>query len=79
MFVREKWANIFFVGTIGKERGRLLMASDPNLESQVRQTAERQIGQAALDDGILDKAWGNAKASVSSLLYGLGFKAVVVE
>ena len=57
----------------------LMVASDPNLESQVRQTAEQQIEQAALDDGILDKAGVNAKASVTSLLYGLGFKTVVVE
>ncbi len=56
-----------------------MVASDPNLESQVRQTAEQQIEQAALDDGILDKAGVNAKASVTSLLYGLGFKTVVVE
>ena len=34
----------------------LLVATDPNLESEVRQTAEQQIAQAALDDGILEKA-----------------------
>jgi len=57
----------------------LLVPGDPNLESEVRQTAEQQIGQAALDDGILDKARQNAKASVTSLLYGLGFRTVVVQ
>jgi len=57
----------------------LLVAADPNLESEVRQTAEQQIGQAALDDGILDKARINAKASVTALLYGLGFRTVAVE
>jgi hypothetical protein len=57
----------------------LLVQSDPNLESEVRQTAEQQIQQAALDDGILDKARQNAKANVTSLLYGLGFHTVDVQ
>jgi len=57
----------------------LLVAPDPNLESQVRQAAEQQIGQAALDDGILDKARQNARISVTALLSGLGFHSVDVE
>jgi len=57
----------------------LLVAADPNLESQTRAAAEQQIGQAALDDGILVKAQTNARASVTALLYGLGFRAVDVE
>lgn len=57
----------------------LLVATDPNLESEVRQTAELQIAQAALDDGILEKARQNARTSVTALLYGLGFRTVVVE
>jgi hypothetical protein len=57
----------------------LLVPADPNLESEVRQTAEQQIAQAALDDHILDKARQNARASVSALLYGLGFHKVDVE
>ena len=57
----------------------LLVASDPNLESQVRLTAEQQIAQAALDDGILDKARQNARTSVTALLYGLGFRTVDVS
>jgi hypothetical protein len=57
----------------------LLVSSDPNLESEVRETAEKQIGQAALDDGILDKARQNARTSVTALLYGLGFRTVGVE
>ena len=57
----------------------LLAAADPNLESEVRQTAEQQIGQAALDDGILEKARINARASVTALLFGLGFRTVDVE
>jgi hypothetical protein len=57
----------------------LLVSSDPNLESEVRVEAEKQIAQAALDDGILDKARQNARTSVTALLYGLGFKTVDVE
>ncbi len=57
----------------------LLVASDPNLESEVRETAEQQIAQAALDDGILEKARANARTSVTALLYALGFRTVVVE
>jgi hypothetical protein len=57
----------------------LLVASDPNLESDVRQTAEQQITQAALDDGILDKARQNARTSVTALLYQLGFRTVDVK
>jgi hypothetical protein len=57
----------------------LLVAADPNLESQVRQAAEQQITQAAISDGILDKARQNAQASVTALLYGLGFHQVQVS
>ena len=56
-----------------------LVPTDPNLESQTRQIAEQQIGQAALDDGILEKAAQNARASVTALLYGLGFHSVDVQ
>jgi hypothetical protein len=57
----------------------LLAPADPNLESQVRQAAEQQITQAALDDKILDKARENARVSVTGLLYALGFRRVDVE
>ena len=57
----------------------LLVSTDPNLESEVRLTAEKQIAQAALDDGILDKARQNAQNSVTALLYGLGFRSVEVK
>ena len=57
----------------------LLVPADPNLESEVRLAAEQQITQAALNDGVLEKARQNARASVSALLYGLGFHAVEVE
>jgi transposase len=57
----------------------LLVAADPNLESVVRQAAEQQVTQAAMADGILDKAHTNAQAAVTTLLYGLGFHAVHVD
>jgi len=56
----------------------LLVAADPNLETQVRQVAEDQIEKAALADGVLDKARENARTSVTALLEGLGFKKVQV-
>jgi Protein of unknown function (DUF4230) len=54
----------------------LLVPVDPNLESQVRQEAERELQQAALADGILKTANQNARMTLTSLLQGLGFGAV---
>lgn len=49
-----------------------LVPTDPNLETQVRQEAERQLQEAALADGILR----NAASTLTSLLLGLGFEKV---
>ncbi len=57
----------------------LLVPTDPNLETQVRQEAERQLQQSALADGILRTAQQNAAATVASLLQGLGFEKVEME
>ena len=57
----------------------LLVPADPNLESQVRQAAEKQITQAALDDKILETARANAKVTITGLLYALGFHKVDVQ
>ena len=57
----------------------LLVQADPNLESQVRQAAEQQFTQAALDDGVLTKATQSARTSVTALLNGLGFHHVEVK
>jgi len=46
---------------------------DPNLESDVRREAERQVRQAALDNGILRTAAANARTTMQSFLRGLGF------
>ncbi len=52
---------------------------DPNLESEVRQEAERQLQAAALQDGILKAADANAHQTVSNILTGLGFTHVDVQ
>jgi hypothetical protein len=49
---------------------------DPNLESDVRREAERQVRQAALDAGILQTAATNARTTVTTFLKGLGFEQV---
>jgi hypothetical protein len=54
----------------------LFSSPDPNLESEVRQEAERQLQQAALDGGILKTADDNARTTVTSLLKGFGFTEV---
>jgi hypothetical protein len=56
----------------------LFSSPDPNLETAVRQEAERQLLQAALQDGILKSADLNARNTVSSLLRGFGFSEVDV-
>jgi hypothetical protein len=54
----------------------LFSSPDPNLESEVRQEAERQLQEAAMQGDILKTADGNARCTISSLLQGLGFKEV---
>ena len=56
----------------------LLVPVDQNLESETRAKAEQQLQQAALTDGILDAASKNARATVTTLLYSLGFQNVDV-
>lgn len=57
----------------------LLVPTDPNLETQVRQEAERQLQDAALADGVLQSAQQNATSTISSLLQGLGFEKIDFE
>jgi hypothetical protein len=54
----------------------LLVPTDPNLETQVRQEAERELQEAALADGILQTAQQNAASTINSLLQGLGFEKI---
>ena len=54
----------------------LLVPSDPNLETEVRQAAERELQEAAMADGILRTAQQNAASTITSLLQGLGFERI---
>jgi hypothetical protein len=57
----------------------LFSSADPNLESEVREEAERQLQQAALQDGILKTASDNARTTISSMLQGFGFREVEIR
>ena len=57
----------------------LFSSPDPNLESEVREEAERQLQQAALQDGILKTASDNARTTISGMLMGLGFREVDIH
>jgi hypothetical protein len=57
----------------------LLVPTDPDLETQVRQEAERQLQEAAMADGILRNAQQNAASTIKSLLQGLGFEKIDFE
>jgi hypothetical protein len=57
----------------------LLVPTDPNLETKVRQQAESELRDAALADGILRNAQQNGVATITSLLQGLGFERVEVQ
>ncbi|HEY3990331.1 MAG TPA: DUF4230 domain-containing protein [Acidobacteriaceae bacterium] len=54
----------------------LLVPADPNLESEVREKAEADLRQSALDSGILTTAEGNARATLSTMLHSLGFQQI---
>ena len=78
-------ASQLFVTTLDNQHTRvyvrstgLLVPADPNLESDTRAKAEQQLQASALSDGILDTASKNARATITTLLYGLGFKQVDV-
>jgi Protein of unknown function (DUF4230) len=57
----------------------LFTSPDPNLEGEVREEAERQLQQAALQDGILKTADQNARSTLSSMLQGFGFSQVDLQ
>ena len=74
-----------FVTTIDNQHTRvyarttgLLVPADQNLETETRNKAQQQLQAAALADGILDSARKNARATVTTLLYSLGFQTVDV-
>jgi hypothetical protein len=78
-------ASQLFITTLDNQHSRVylrstgvLVPADPNLESDTRAKAEQQIQQTALADGILDTARKNARATITTLLYSLGFHQVDV-
>jgi Protein of unknown function (DUF4230) len=78
-------ASQLFITTLDNQHTRvyarstgLLVPADQNLESDTRAKAEQQLQQSALADGILDTARKNARATVTTLLYSLGFRQVDV-
>ena len=65
-----------------KEESRdtgLFSSPDPNLESEVREVAEKQLQESALQDGILKTAAENARGTILSLLQGLGFREIEIR
>jgi len=78
-------ASQLFVTTLDNQKTRvyvrttgLLVPVDQNLETETRAKAQAQLQQEALTDGILDAARKNARATVTTLLYSLGFSHVDV-
>jgi hypothetical protein len=79
-------ASQLFVTTLDNEHTRvysrttgLLVPADQNLESDTRAKAQQQLQEAAISDGILDAARKNGRATVTALLYSLGFQNVEVS
>jgi uncharacterized protein DUF4230 len=56
-----------------------LVRVDPNLETQVRKEAEGELLQEAAVGGIISSARENARATVTTLLQGMGFEKVEVD
>lgn len=55
----------------------LLTRADPNLETQVRQEAERAIREAADESEIVERADNNARQYMIGFLSGLGFENII--
>ncbi len=79
-------ASQVFVTTIDEGKSRvytrdtgLFVKADPNLETVTRQKAQDELQAAALNDGILDAASKNARATVTAMLEGLGFAHVDIK
>jgi len=57
----------------------ILTKGDTNLETAARQVAEKEIQQAAEEDGILDQAQINAEVYLMRLMDALGHENVIFE
>jgi len=58
------------------DRDTGFVGMNPALESEARKAAEREILNAAVEDGILDIAQENAEAYIGRFILSLGFKTV---
>lgn len=81
VFVTMPAAEVFVVAidneqTYVYDRRTAVLGRQVDLETLARREAERQIGSAAVEDGILDKAQTNAEIFVEGLLNALGFEQV---
>ena len=72
-----------FVATLDNENTKvyerdtgILKRPDPNLETNARQAAEKEILKAALEDGILDQAMTNAQLYLRWFFETLGYKQI---
>ncbi|MGA1983662.1 MAG: DUF4230 domain-containing protein [Acidobacteriaceae bacterium] len=79
-------ASQLFTTTVDSQHARvyvrstgLLVPAEQDLEADPRVKAQDQLQHAALADGILDSASKNARATVTALLYALGFERVDVS
>jgi len=85
LYVRLPLAEIF-IATLDNEKSYvydretgLLTKGNADLETLARQTAEDEIRKAALEDGILVQAQGNAEAYLLKFFNALGYKIVLFE
>jgi hypothetical protein len=56
----------------------LFSRADPQLETQVRQKAEQQIRQTAVESGIITQAQQNAEKTLRALIESLGYSDVTI-
>ena len=59
------------------DRDTGLVGTNPALETEARQAAEKEVLNAALEDGILDTAQRNAEMYVRQIIMALGFDEVI--
>ena len=78
-------ASQLFTTTVDSQHARvyvrstgMLVPANQDLAADPRAKAQDQLQHAALADGILDEARKNARATVTALLYALGFEHVDV-
>lgn len=83
LFVRLPPAEIFVVDLDNEKsyvydrNTGMLTRGDINIEKTARISAEKEIAQAAIEDGILNQARENAESYLSRLLRGLGYSDVI--